>query len=302
MPYIVVSKDMLRRTRHSLRVALVGVRASHIAEALACSLGFRTSIALNSWLDSTGESQSKRQISFEPFVEKLNEFGYDDISFVGEAEDWKVGSLPSIDPFSTRSAEAVINCIVSRIHPGALWIGTAERLLGAAVPILLWGSENSETSFDAYALMRLLDLTVIREISEGGRYPGIPADLRSGLISYMRHLPPESRVRDDQHQEIRNMICRANPGILPPASGRLCRLVGSEQIFIEIFLRPPFQQDLSDHVALGPLIENEVRTRLRSLESTAGGDWSAVDSIDPCKVDRNTSLATVFVQRQDSGG
>lgn len=76
MAVIPISAGRLRYLKNSLQDRFPTAKSSHLSEALAAGLGFRTNAALLSWMMESGLEPDVSALNEQSFVARLAEFGY----------------------------------------------------------------------------------------------------------------------------------------------------------------------------------------------------------------------------------
>lgn len=76
MAVIPISAGRLRYLKNALQDCFPTAKSSHLSEALAAGLGFRTNAALLSWMTDSGLEPDVSALNEQSFVARLAEFGY----------------------------------------------------------------------------------------------------------------------------------------------------------------------------------------------------------------------------------
>lgn len=76
MAVIPISAARLRYLKNALQDCFPTAKSSHLSEALAAGLGFRTNAALLSWMMDSGLEPDVLALNEQSFVARLSEFGY----------------------------------------------------------------------------------------------------------------------------------------------------------------------------------------------------------------------------------
>lgn len=202
--HAVVSGQMLDRLRFCLRRALPGIKAAHLAEAVAASIGFSTNMAVESWLRANAfDSGHLRAIDFRAFAKRLDTLGYPGRVTVLQVEDSLPGQQCPLAPElfdrpTAASVQAALMDAFNRNWPDGVWdyqwMDRTGAMLGAVLPVVEWVANHGESLDRApFTLRRVeaqLDLLTIISIARERELTRLPAPLRDGLVRYLQTLSP----------------------------------------------------------------------------------------------------------------
>ncbi len=76
MAVIPISAGRLRLLKNALQDRFPTAKSSHLSEALAAGLGFRTNAALLRWMVDSGSEPDTTTLDEQSFIARLAEFGY----------------------------------------------------------------------------------------------------------------------------------------------------------------------------------------------------------------------------------
>ena len=194
---VVVSDDMLRRSRFCLKQAFPGIQSAHISEAIAASLGFQSGIALRTWWDTAGVARhAPLEMNVSTLVArlgKLGELGRLRLVYETQQDSSSQVCVPA-SAFDAEDPEIVAAAMLRSIVGTELWspdkvnywMSRMLRMASLATKIQSHLSANRMGDFSPKAVADLLSIASLDAAYDDGR---LPTSIRQEATSFLATIP-----------------------------------------------------------------------------------------------------------------
>ncbi len=231
MAVIPISAGRLRPLKNSLQDRFPAAKSSHLSEALAAGLGFRTNAALLSWMEESGLEPDVSALNEQSFVARMVELGYP------IAQTLAPGELRLIGAGVLTEFRATINRLLAlEVTPNGHWdeIGALRRSCSTMFA-RAFGLGYAEPSDDDKNVVKRMSHGVDHKACSAGwgrainvRHPSINFPGADHQVRFYERLPLSNGKFAEYSTAVVSMPYTGSDGIAPelPKARELAQRIG----------------------------------------------------------------------------